>query len=119
MHRDVLRYHIEGDVDAWMATESENYISANRGEISRPGIEGRRARLKPYLDGTTFTTYRDLVDPEVRISEDGTLGWVVCQIEMVGRQGDEEIGAVWAWIELYAKEDGDWRRVGNVSNLQE
>jgi anaerobic C4-dicarboxylate transporter len=26
--------------------------------------------------------------------------------------------AVWAWIELYAKEDGAWRRVGNVSNAR-
>jgi hypothetical protein len=39
MHRDVLRYHVENDLDAWMETESENYVSANRGEISHPTHE--------------------------------------------------------------------------------
>jgi hypothetical protein len=119
MHRDVLRFHVENDLDSWMAAESDKYVSANRGEITHPTIEERRARLQPYLDATTFEVYRDLVEPIVRVSGDGTLGWVICQVEIVGTRGDEEFTSVWAWIELYAKEDGEWRRVGNVSNRRE
>ena len=119
LHRDVLRYHMEGDLESWMAGESEDYVSANRGEISRPSVEDRRARLEPYLTATTFTKYRDVVEPVVRVSEDGTLGWVICQIEIEGERGGEEIGSEWAWIELYAKQDGEWRRVGNVSNRKD
>lgn len=119
MHRDILRYHIENDLDAWMAGESEDYVSANRGAISRPTIDERRGRLQPYLDTTTFSKYEDLVDPVVRVSDDGTLGWVICQVEMAGAQGEEEFSSVWAWVELYAKKDGTWRRVGNVSNSRE
>ena len=26
------------------------------------------------------------------------------------------IDAIWAWIELYEKRDGEWRIIGNVSN---
>ncbi len=119
MHRDVLRYHIEGDLDAWMAEESESYVSANRGEISRPSIEDRRARLQPYLESTTFSEYRDLVEPVVRVSEDGTLGWVICQVQIASERDGEQRNSVWAWVELYAKQDGAWRRVGNVSNRRE
>ncbi|MCP3981786.1 MAG: hypothetical protein GY716_20990 [bacterium] len=119
MHRDVLRFHVENDLDGWMAHESEHYVSANGGEITHPSIAERRARLQPYLDATTFTEYRDLVEPEVRISNDGTLGWVVCQVQVTGLQGDDEFTSVWAWIELYEKRDGDWKRIGNVSNRRE
>lgn len=116
MHLDVLRYHIENDLDSWLATDSEDYVSANRGVISRPTIEEKRQRLQPYLDATEFSYYRDVVDPVVRVSEDGTLGWVICQVELAGVSDGEEFESAWAWIELYAKEDGEWRRVGNVSN---
>jgi uncharacterized glyoxalase superfamily protein PhnB len=119
MHRDVLRFHLQNDLDSWMANESEDYISANRGEISRPSIAERRARLQPYLDATTFTEYRDLVEPEVRISDDGSMGWLVCQVQVSGKSGGEEFDMVWAWIELYEKQDGAWKRVGNVSNRRE
>ena len=57
-----------------------------------------------------------MVDPVVRVSDDGTLGWVICQVKIAGSQGDESFSSVWAWIELYAKVDGTWKRVGNVSN---
>jgi predicted enzyme related to lactoylglutathione lyase len=119
MHRDVFRFHLENDLDSWMADESEDYIDANRGEISRPSIAERRAQLQPYLAATSFTDYRDLVEPEVRVSNDGSMGWVVCQVEVNGKRGDEEFSSVWAWIELYARQDGEWKRVGNVSNRRE
>jgi hypothetical protein len=121
LHAEVLRAHLENDLDAWMAAESEEYVMVSRGEILHPTKEERRARLGPYLDRTRFTAYRDLVDPIVRLSEDGTLGWVVAQVQVAGVQegeNDEEAAfdMVWAWIELYEKRDGAWYRVGNVSN---
>jgi hypothetical protein len=58
----------------------------------------------------------------VTVSRDGTLGWVVVQVEAKGVQqtagGTEPIGFVCAWIELYEKRDGRWYRVGNVSNFR-
>jgi predicted enzyme related to lactoylglutathione lyase len=116
MHRDVLLYHISGDIESWLATESDQYVSANRGEISYPTIEERRARLKPYLDATTFHEYRDVVEPVVRVYDDGSLGWVICEVQMLGEQNGEEISGAWAWVELYANDGDGWLRVGNVSN---
>jgi hypothetical protein len=66
-------------------------------------------------------------DDIVRVSDDGTLGWLIAQVEIIGTQaadqaaGDDErvrIDSVWAWIELYEKKDGRWYRVGDVSNVR-
>jgi hypothetical protein len=59
----------------------------------------------------------------VTVSRDGTLGWVVVQVEARGvqRTADgtrEPIAFVSAWIEMYEKRGGRWFRVGNVSNFR-
>ena len=71
--------------------------------------------------------YRDLIDPIVRVSKDGTSGWLIAQVEIMGTRaagGEKANGertrfhSVWAWIELYEKRDGRWYRVGEVSNVR-
>ena len=67
--------------------------------------------------------YRDLTDPVVQVSGDGTLGWVIVQVEARGSQtnaagGKTPLEFVSAWIELYEKRDGRWLRTGNVSNFK-
>ena len=121
MHKKVLQYHVDNNLDAWMREESEEYTSANRGTIDHPTVAQRRARLEPYLNSTTFSEYRDLVDPIVKVANDGSIGWIICQVKVAGEsttQSGEKMPfeSVWAWIELYEKQDGAWKRVGNVSN---
>jgi hypothetical protein len=120
LHERVLEAHRNGDLEAWMAVEGEPYVSANNGTISFPGADQRRAAREPYLDSTTFTVYRDLRPPIVRISEDATLGWVIAEVEVRGTRvsdgADTPVEAVWAWIELYENRSGVWKLVGNMSN---
>ncbi len=121
MHASVLEAHRRGDIDAWMAHEADTVVSANRGVISFPTAEERRSRRERYLSATTFDVYRDLRPPIVMVSEDGTLGWVIAEVEIKGTTASEGGGrtpveGVWAWIELYEKRDGVWKAVGNVSN---
>jgi len=121
LHELVLEAHRTGDVDSWMAVEADPYISANGGAITFPSAAERRAAREPYLEATTFTVYRDLQPPVVRVSADGTLGWVVAEVEIRGTRVSDDgaelsVDAIWAWIELYEKHEGVWRLVGNVSN---
>ena len=121
-HEEVLRAHRESDVERLLAAEPDDYVVANRGEITKPDRKARRERLGPYLRQTTFSTYRDKVPPIVRVSADGSLGWVIVQVEAKGEQrtpeGVQPIEFVSAWIELYEKRNGRWLRVGNVSNFK-
>ena len=75
MHADVIRAHIEGNVDLWMSLEAEQYTSVNNGIVSFPSLSERREQRSAYLGSTTFDTYGDIREPIVRISEDGSLGW--------------------------------------------
>ena len=122
LHRQGIEAHLERDVDKLMAAEAADAVVVSRGEISRPTLDERRAMFESYFSSTGFETYRDMVEPIVRVSEDGTLGWVIVQVEASGEQttpsGEaREFEFQSAWIELYEKRDGEWLRVGNVSNF--
>jgi hypothetical protein len=59
----------------------------------------------------------------VTVSDDGTLAWLVCQVRIEGTRtppsGEPRpVDSTWAWIELYEKREGEWVRVGNVSNMK-
>lgn len=121
LHASVLEAHRSGDVDAWMANEADTVVSANRGVVSFPVASERRSKRTGYLGATTFSEYRDLRPPLVKVSEDGTLGWVIAEVEIKGtfslETGDDvPVDGIWAWIELYEKRAGVWKGVGNVSN---
>jgi len=123
LHEEVLRAHRESNVDLLLAAEEDEYVIANRGEITRPDRKARREGLGPYLEQTRFSKYRDKVPPIVKVSADLSLGWVIVQVEARGdrttpRGRVEPLEFVSAWIELYEKGNGRWIRVGNVSNFK-
>lgn len=123
LHEKVLRAHRERSVALLMEDASPDFIEANRGEITRPTVEERRARFASYFGSTTFSEYRDAAEPVVRVSKDGTLGWVLVKVQARGVQETgagktEPLEFAAAWIELYEKRDGRWICVGNVSNFK-
>ena len=123
LHARGIRAHLESNPGLLLEDASEDFVLANRGSISHPTLAERRARFSSYLGRTTFSEYRDLVEPIVKVSKDGTLGWVIVQVEARGVQTTdagkkEPLEFVSAWIELYEKRDGRWTSVGNVSNFK-
>ena len=123
LHEKAMLAHRDGDVELLLADEPDDYVVANRGAVTRPVREERRARLGPYLSSTRFDFYRDRTPPIVRVSDDGTLGWVIVEVEAKGTRRAEDgtesaVEFVSAWIELYEKRGGRWLRVGNVSNFK-
>lgn len=121
MHSELIRAHLEGRVELWMSLESDEYISVNRGHITSPSPDERERQRTAYLEGATFTAYRDLREPLVRVSQDGTMGWLMAEVEVSGTApgpaGDRvSFQDVWAWVELYEMTEGGWRMVGNASN---
>ena len=48
MHKQVIQAHLDADVDSWLDLETSDYISTNRGEISYPSKDERRAGRLPY-----------------------------------------------------------------------
>lgn len=123
IHEEILRAHRENDLPAWMGVEGEALTVVSRGEILHPSAGERERSRKAYLESTSFTRYEDLVPPQVVVSEDGSLGWLVCRVRMEGVQrqadgGTSPVEATWAWVELYEKREGRWRLVGNASTRE-
>lgn len=123
LHAQVMQAHLQSNVELLLQTEGDVYVVANRGQVTTPDPEARRGRFEPYLKNTRFIEYADMIPPIVRVSDDGTLGWVIVQVrargEQTGAEGAiEPIAFESAWIELYEKRAGEWKRTGNVSNFK-
>ena len=123
LHEEVMQAHRESNADLLLRAEAPDSISANRGEITQPTLDARRARFEQYLGATRFAEYIDLVPPVVRVSQDGSLGWVIVQVRAAGVQttqdgGSQPLAFESAWIELYERRGDSWYRVGNVSNFK-
>ena len=121
LHEQAMEAHRKSDVELLLQADAEDFVLANRGEISRPSLEQRRQFLGRYLRGVQFAEYIDVVAPVVHVSADGTSGWVIAQVRARGT----EVGGTGrpiqfesAWIELYERRADGWRRVGNVSNFK-
>lgn len=123
LHEKVMRAHRENNVDLLLEDGAADSVEANRGEIRRPSPSETRARFSSYLRDTRFETYRDVVEPIVVTSADGSLGWVIVQVEargvqLTGTGGAQPLHFTSAWIELYQNRNGRWYRIGNVSNFK-
>ena len=56
----------------------------------------------------------------VAVSQDGSLGWLACEMEAAGLQtgdgGEEEFTFGYTWVEFVARHEGGWKRIGNASS---
>ena len=99
-------------------------MSVSRGQVEPLTRAATQARFQGYFAAATFTRYEDLEAPITRISDDGSLGWVIAKVRVEGyyRTDDgarEPLDTTWGWIELYGRKDGAWLRIGTVSDHDE
>ncbi|MFH1842945.1 MAG: nuclear transport factor 2 family protein [bacterium] len=121
VHEALLEAHLDGDAEGVLANEAEGILVVSRGEVLFPSRQERAEQFSRYLERTVFTEYRDLIEPVVRVSEFGDMGWLIAQVHISGEYitddgGREPFESTWAWVELYEKREGRWWRVGEVSS---
>jgi hypothetical protein len=124
LHRVFMDGHLFGRSSGMQEGLAENVVIVSRGEVHPLSGDETLQTLKGVLARTDYTVYDDLIRPVVRVSDDGSLGWVIVQVAAGGVRLDEQgkpagpIEFVSAWVELYEKVDGTWRMNGNVSNFR-
>jgi len=120
-HRATLHAHRTGDFQSIAAAASDPSLSVSRGRVDAVTRADVDARFRGYFSAATFNHYDDLQAPIVRVSDDGSLGWVIAKVRVEGRYrhddgSHEPLDSTWGWIELYERKDGAWLRAGTVSD---
>ena len=123
LHKRMIDAHWRKDVGFFTRDISEQYFSVGNGEIRRPTRKEIAAEFAAYLESTTFTEYRDLQEPVVGLSKDGSLAWSVVQVKVAGKRATEEgtdgnLDFICAWITLYERQGKKWIRLGEVSSFK-
>ena len=120
IHQEFIRAHLEKDVDFMVHDLPEDFIFVTHGEILHQKKEEIRTNFDDYLNNTVFSEYRDLEDPIIGFSRDGSLAWSITKIKVKGirtiSDGTErEFDSIYAWITLYERRDDKWIRLTEVS----
>lgn len=124
LHRVAMDGHLFGETTAMKAFRGDSAVFVSEGEIYEVDRNQSSAMLDRIMANRNYTVYDDLIRPIIKVSEDGTLGWVIAQISARGVRFDTNgdpsgpLSFVSGWISLYEKQDGQWRHAGNVSTFQ-
>jgi hypothetical protein len=115
--------HFFGRTEGMRMQQSDAITIVSQGEVSHMTGKASGDGLERIMSNRDYTIYDDLIRPNVSISNDGTMAWVIVQIRAEGVRYDDfgemtgPLDFVCAWIELYKKEGGQWKMTGNVSNF--
>ena len=124
LHKVFINAHLHKDVDFFVQDLSKDYLSVSGGEIREPTVDEIRSRFSSYLNNTTFTEYRNLREPIIGLSKDGSIAWLIAQVKVAGKRKMEEgveveLDFICAWITLFERQGDKWLRLGEVSSFKE
>lgn len=106
--------HFDKDAAKFVATFTKDFISVNKGVISRPSREESKDLFQGYFDAVEFVKWDDVAEPEIRFSDDGSMAYVVTekQVDLTypGSEGQTYLDQTrFAWIAIYRKTDSGWK----------
>lgn len=123
LHRVVMDDHYFGDASRMKAINSSPFTLVSDGEVHTMTDAEVDSGFDSIMTSRDYTVYDDLIRPIVKVSKDGSLGWVTVRVYAKGvRLGEEgeptgPLEFTSAWTELYEKNNGEWRMIGNISNF--
>ena len=118
VHRAGIRNHIELNANGLAEGVADQMISASAGKINRSSREDVRKMFTEYFNCATYHEYVDLEPPIVRVSDDGSMAWVLTRVRARRTQNGQESSFVYAGMMAYEKRNGKWLAVGNASTFE-
>ncbi len=125
LHQDFVDVHLLGrTVTEQPAAQASTYTVAYQGEIFQSEGSDFSSFYESIFSTRDYNSYNDLIRPVVKVSEDGSLGWIIVQIQADGVRFDSQgqvsgpLEFTSAWVSLYEKTNDQWRMAGNVSNFK-
>lgn len=115
----IRRAHFETDVELLVANDAEEWINVRDATIIRRRREDVADFFRAYFEGATYLEWDDVEPPIVRVSDDGTLAWMITHVRVRRTRDDRELRFNYAGIETYEKRDGRWVKVVEVGTFDE
>jgi hypothetical protein len=123
LHEAEIKAHWKKDVDFLIRDISDEYLSVSNGEIHNQTVEEIKNSFTSYLNNSDFSEYKDLREPIIGFSKDGSLAWAIFQIKVTGKHqmtdGSEgDLDFTCAWMTLFERQDDRWIRLTDVSTFK-
>ncbi|MCY3413157.1 MAG: nuclear transport factor 2 family protein [Candidatus Heimdallarchaeota archaeon] len=122
LYQSNINAHLSGDHNFIADTMADKVISVSNGDIRYSSKEEIRENFKKYLGSTEFSTYMDVVDPIIEISDDGSMAYFIAQTKIVGKRkyGDEtkKLDFTCAWMTILRRQDDTWKWQADCSTFK-
>lgn len=123
LHHKLIDAHISKDNAFFVNNLSDDYVSVCNGEIKHPTADQYAADMKIYIDHTSFSEYRDLHEPIIGFSKDGSIAWSIIQVKVKGTQSQpdgikKDVDFICAWMTLYERKEDEWSTLAEVSTFK-
>lgn len=106
--------HFTRNPDLLVALFADDFTNVSAGRVTHPNRAESRARFQAYFERSTFLEWDDIEPPVIRLAGDGSLAYAIVQKRVRVIANDEagqpqEHVTLFAWVEIWEKEAGDWK----------
>jgi hypothetical protein len=114
--------HFNRDASIIFSQFADEYFSVGNGRLTAPDREAGRKRMQSYLDASTFLEWDDITPPVIRVSDDGSMAFVLVhkkvRLRAKGSDGKErEETEAYAWSTILRRIGGAWK-VASVASTR-
>ncbi|MFX1251935.1 MAG: nuclear transport factor 2 family protein [Promethearchaeota archaeon] len=123
IHKKFIDAHLNKNIEFFVQNMSEDYMSVSNGEIRTQTAEEIRLQMTNYLNNTVFSEYKNLREPIIEFSKDGSIAWAIFQIKVKGRRtmddgSERDLDFICAYSSLFERQDDKWIRLWDVSTFK-
>ena len=123
IHAQDRQAHFAADPTLILEHQGEPFVTVGNGRVDEASLAEVAAHFTRYFAGAEYEAWDDLEPPRIRISDDGTLAWMIVRNRVSRRQTQPDGSVterrfVYAGLMGYEKCEGRWRRIANASTFE-
>jgi hypothetical protein len=116
--------HFEHDAAKFLSHNAQEWYSVRDGKVLRRKKDEAVIGLDQYLKSVDFKEVTAITPPEIQISEDGRMAWLIGNVRVRGIQKQPngvqtEIAFVSTWLSVYQKQGSEWYLVATATTERE
>ena len=113
LHQADRRAHFGHDIDGLLRNLGGELLDVRDGKINHLSREDVRKKFVEYFQSAQFTAWDDLEPPIVRVSDDGSMGWMIVHVRIAYTEKDSSgkkavHDDTMAWMSAYENREGHW-----------